>query len=254
MKGFLLALILHQFGGIEALALPAWSDIFSALAPYKDPMQAAADPYLPMASGKELTKEEMEEYGFNPDDQGSPRFGIVQLGNSGTAYNVTLNLTGHILMGLGIASSLVFYLFLTALNDRSAGYDRNDRVKRDLSAVLEREDLTNLDEELLDMAGLLDAFEVQLQERASQHDLVITHPDCFSQSACFLAQSPNWSKEWHKLMHHLQNGLKRNDLETSKKALQYLRSIRFGLKSTRKCANLFPKCNIENMEWMLLQQ
>ena len=36
--------------------------------------------------------------------------------NSGTtAFNTTLNLTGHILLGLGIASALLTYMFLQAL-------------------------------------------------------------------------------------------------------------------------------------------
>ena len=37
--------------------------------------------------------------------------------NSGTAtFNTTLNLTGHILLGLGIASGLLAYMFIQALN------------------------------------------------------------------------------------------------------------------------------------------
>ena len=45
---------------------------------------------------------------------------IIQLSNSGTAYNVTLNLTGHILMGIGISLALLLYLFQNAMNDASS--------------------------------------------------------------------------------------------------------------------------------------
>merc|ERR1712038_2157038 len=132
-------LLTLYYGSWVTQALPAWSDIFSALIPYQDPY-APAPAYVPMASGKELTEEDIDEYNsIYPldEDQGSPRFGIVQLGSGGAAYNVTLDLTGQILMGLGIASALAFYLFIRALNDRGGSYDRNDRAKRDLSSYLD---------------------------------------------------------------------------------------------------------------------
>ena len=61
----------------------------------------------------------------------------MQLGSSGTSYNVTLNLTGHILMGLGIATSLLLYMFLNGMDNagygyghQSSGYNSYDRALR----------------------------------------------------------------------------------------------------------------------------
>ena len=48
---------------------------------------------------------------------------FTQLGTgSGTAYNVTLNLTGHILLGIGISLALLIYLFNSAMNAPSASH------------------------------------------------------------------------------------------------------------------------------------
>ncbi len=45
------------------------------------------------------------------------------MNTGGTTFNTTLNLTGHILLGLGIASSLLLYMWLRALeNDSGYGY------------------------------------------------------------------------------------------------------------------------------------
>lgn len=49
----------------------------------------------------------------------------LQLSSGTTAFNTTLNLTGHILLGLGIASSLLMYMFLKALQgggEEEGGY------------------------------------------------------------------------------------------------------------------------------------
>ena len=51
-----------------------------------------------------------------------------QLGvGTGTSYNVTLNLTGHILLAIGIATSLLAYMFLNDMGQEesynSGGYN-----------------------------------------------------------------------------------------------------------------------------------
>ena len=54
---------------------------------------------------------------------------ITQLATgSATAYNVTLNLTGHILMAIGISLYLLMYMWFEAINDggySSGGYGRS---------------------------------------------------------------------------------------------------------------------------------
>jgi len=107
-----------------AYVLPKWSDIFSSLEPYKDE--------------ETLMLEEME-------DNGEPRIGFVQLNTGSTTYNSTLNLTGPILLGLGIASSLLMYMFFNAFgasnNDYGGGYGdgffRNHFKKRSIEEEAE---------------------------------------------------------------------------------------------------------------------
>ena len=62
---------------MNGFSLPAWTDIFSALQPYQDPSQPAQ--YVPLSSGKELTGDDLSDYELNLNDQGSPRFGLVQV-------------------------------------------------------------------------------------------------------------------------------------------------------------------------------
>ena len=46
-----------------------------------------------------------------------------QLNSGTTTFNATLNLTGHILLGLGIASSLLLYMFFNAFDTVGGGDD-----------------------------------------------------------------------------------------------------------------------------------
>lgn len=54
----------------------------------------------------------------------------MQLGTgTGTSYNVTINLTGHILLAIGIATSLLIYMLLNSMSNEGSyggagdGYD-----------------------------------------------------------------------------------------------------------------------------------
>ena len=47
-------------------------------------------------------------------ESGSPRLGFVQLNSGDTSFNTTLNLTGPILLGLGIAAATLFYAYFNA--------------------------------------------------------------------------------------------------------------------------------------------
>ena len=52
----------------------------------------------------------------------------LQLNSGSTTFNATLNLTGHILLGLGIASSLLLYMFFNAFDSAGneyGGYGKN---------------------------------------------------------------------------------------------------------------------------------
>ena len=47
-------------------------------------------------------------------ESGTPRLGFVQLNSGDTSFNTTLNLTGPILLGLGIAAATLFYAYFNA--------------------------------------------------------------------------------------------------------------------------------------------
>merc|ERR1719411_788001 len=111
------AFILLQSG--NCLEIPKWADIFSALQPHKDEVDQA--------------------------ENGEPRLGFVQLNSGTTTFNATLNLTGHILLGLGIASSLLLYMFFNAFDTVGGdgyGFTKN---KREASSKDFREVLALLD-------------------------------------------------------------------------------------------------------------
>lgn len=116
----------------NCLEIPKWSDIFSALQPYK--------------SEQDRMLEEV-------DENGEPRLGFVQLNSGTTTFNATLNLTGHILLGLGIASSLLLYMFFNAFDTVGGGDDYGfaSKNKRDTSSYLDI--ITVLDEAIQSHTG-----------------------------------------------------------------------------------------------------
>ena len=52
----------------------------------------------------------------NEKEDGDPRVGFIQLNSGSTSFNTTLNLTGPILLGLGIAAATLFYAYFNAFN------------------------------------------------------------------------------------------------------------------------------------------
>ena len=52
----------------------------------------------------------------NEEEAGEPRVGFIQLNSGSTSFNTTLNLTGPILLGLGIAAATLFYAYFNAFN------------------------------------------------------------------------------------------------------------------------------------------
>lgn len=117
----------------NCLEIPKWADIFSALKPYR--------------SEHDQMLHEVDEA-----ENGEPRLGFVQLNSGTTTFNATLNLTGHILLGLGIASSLLLYMFFNAFDTVGGGDDYGfARNKRDTSSYLDI--ITVLDEAIQSHTG-----------------------------------------------------------------------------------------------------
>ena len=48
------------------------------------------------------------------EEAGTARLGIVQLNSGSSSFNTTLNLTGPILLGMGIAAATLFYAYFNA--------------------------------------------------------------------------------------------------------------------------------------------
>ena len=48
------------------------------------------------------------------EDEGTARLGFVQLNSGSSNFNTTLNLTGPILLGMGIAAATLFYAYFNA--------------------------------------------------------------------------------------------------------------------------------------------
>lgn len=119
----------------NCLEIPKWSDIFSALQPYKS------------------EQDRMLDVLDDAENNGEPRLGFVQLNSGTTTFNATLNLTGHILLGLGIASSLLLYMFFNAFDTVGGGDDYGfaSKNKRDTSSYLDI--ITVLDEAIQSHTG-----------------------------------------------------------------------------------------------------
>ena len=50
------------------------------------------------------------------EEEGEARVGFIQLNSGTSSFNTTLNLTGPILLGLGIAAATLFYAYFNAFN------------------------------------------------------------------------------------------------------------------------------------------
>merc|ERR1712029_447499 len=108
---------------IVIISAVSWTDIFPGLQPYKD---------------------------SNEKEDGDPRVGFIQLNSGSTSFNTTLNLTGPILLGIGIAAATLFYAYFNAFNGR-----KKRSVDSDLSMIG-----TRIDEENDHLLTVLDAVEL----------------------------------------------------------------------------------------------
>merc|ERR1719402_734683 len=111
---------------------------------------------------------DMSEKDQEPDlefSEGSPRLGFVQLNSGSTSFNTTLNLTGPILLGLGIAAATLFYAYFHAFQGSTKGYNRGKRFvgepMLDLEdAVLALNSFQRIDDDYVDP----DKFDIQFLE------------------------------------------------------------------------------------------
>lgn len=126
---------------IQSVSGISWTDFVPGLSPYQDPSELKED--------------------------GTARLGFVQLNSGSTSFNTTLNLTGPILLGMGIAAATLFYAYFNAFQGGSSGYNRNKRsvddsplsapTTTDLITVLDSISLIHTLEDSLALIGLKSA-------------------------------------------------------------------------------------------------
>merc|ERR1711915_183055 len=92
------------------------------------------------------------------EDEGTARLGFVQLNSGSSNFNTTLNLTGPILLGMGIAAATLFYAYFNAFQ---GGTDYN-RYKRetnfDTMSIRSINDTMNILDSLSQLHSLDDTF------------------------------------------------------------------------------------------------
>lgn len=93
-------------------------------------------------------------------EEGEARVGFIQLNSGSTSFNTTLNLTGPILLGLGIAAATLFYAYFNAFNGRKKrsvpelGLTNTPGQETELLTVLDAVELSNTLEDFLDSIGV----------------------------------------------------------------------------------------------------
>merc|ERR1739848_250396 len=89
-------------------------------------------------------------------EEGEARVGFIQLNSGSTSFNTTLNLTGPILLGLGIAAATLFYAYFNAFNGRKkrSVTELGLEPDADLLTVLDAVELSTTLEDFLESVGL----------------------------------------------------------------------------------------------------
>ncbi|XP_059082043.1 uncharacterized protein LOC131879684 isoform X2 [Tigriopus californicus] len=212
--------------------LPSWSDLFSSLRPFQDPTESPEDMGL---------------------DEESARLGFVQLNSGTNSFNTTLNLTGHILLGLGIASALLARMFLEALKGDSnqGGYSSGSgsgygRRKRSLSPNGTLDEMTQL------IPPLLEKLEDRLRLSGLDED------DCLTQTVCE-ANRPQLEfsfntlgdaiRDIHGIILENMEQESEESLENDEIVIRHLNALTIGLEG-KDCKMAYPKCSKPYQELM----
>merc|ERR1719277_356767 len=89
------------------------------------------------------------------EEDGTARLGFVQLNSGSTSFNTTLNLTGPILLGMGIAAATLFYAYFNAFQGGSGGYNRYKRSVENYPLAEATTDMVDM----LDVISLIHTME-----------------------------------------------------------------------------------------------
>lgn len=213
----------------SAAVLPSWSDLFSGLQPHHPQEYKSSDDFSILADQDLLDGEE-----------GTARLGFVQLNSGATGFNATINLTGHILLGLGIASALLMYMFIRAFDqgDGGSGYGSGSGYGRKKRSLLDPED------EISYVLPMLEKMEAKLEAGD------VIGEECFARATCEAVRprrekAPKFGTlgnaviELYRLIQDLLNG--GSQLPRDETVLRHLRAMNIGSQG-KDCKAAFAKC------------
>merc|ERR1711892_657631 len=209
----------------QSVRAVSWTDFVPGLSPYKDSSQL----------------------NFEEED-GTARLGFVQLNSGSSNFNTTLNLTGPILLGMGIAAATLFYAYFNAFQGGSAGYNRYKRsvVDSPLSATTTTDILT-----VLDSITLVHTLEDSLSL------IGLKSPACKLRAVCEIHQDNHPMPEvdtvaevTKMVVERLRKG-EGDDVEELVSA--WLAAAEKGRRGD-ECGSTYPGCEGEYFERKLLQQ
>ena len=124
-------------------SLPEWNAVSAALNPYYPDNRGYDYPiYDDDGAGEGRQTVVQVQFIFLCISTISTRRLRNQLTSTNTNFNTTLNLTGHILLGLGIATSLLLVMFLEAYDQEAFGRKRRKVSEARVSFTHAKEELT----------------------------------------------------------------------------------------------------------------
>lgn len=178
--------------------------------------------------------------GFDPykDDETlvleeeTARLGFVQLNSGSTSFNTTLNLTGPILLGLGIATATLFYAYFNAFSGGSSdsGYGYN-RMKR------------SPDQDMVDPLLMLDKMESDLAKAG-----LVTAP-CRQLAVCtaHMATTPTQATPTlRRIIITAMEGL--DGVEGVEERLEVMKKAVVVGREGKNCKKVYNKCGMKHLE------
>jgi len=214
-------MLLFTLMSIQSVRAASWTDFLPALKPYQDP------------SGLKLEEE-----------SGTARLGFVQLNSGSTSFNTTLNLTGPILLGLGIAAATLFYAYFNAFQSGS-GYNRYKRSAADspLSTTTTSNILS-----VLDSITLVHTLEDSLSL------IGLKSPSCKLRAVCEIHKNGHrvpGVNTVEEVVRMVVERLRKGDEDEMWSG--WMKAAEKGWRG-EECGEIYKECDGENFEKKLLQQ
>jgi len=172
----------------------------------------------------------------------------VQLNSGSTSFNTTLNLTGPILLGMGIAAATLFYAYFNAFQGGSSGYNRYKRSvdESPLSAATTTDIIT-----VLDSISLVHTLEDSLSLIGLQS------PGCKLRAVCEFHQDGHKMPEVDtvaEVVRMVVERLRKGQGEhVEELGSNWMKAAEEGRRGD-ECSKLYTECKEEDFERKLLSQ